>query len=102
MKNIVARAVELVGGPTRATVLTGFSAAQIYNWRDQGFVKDAAACCLLAEASGLPVQELAGLVRSGPDGRWIKSTATSCDGVISDSESDEPLNPLAGATACAA
>jgi hypothetical protein len=107
MKNPVGRAIEIVGGPTKASFITQFSAAQIYNWRDQGYVKDGKAAVLLARASGVPVEELVGLEATGPNGGGVKSTATSCDGEPTATESldrldEQILSPLPSATACAA
>jgi len=106
MKNPVQRAIDAVGGPTKASFITQFSAAQIYNWRDQGYVKDGKAAVLLARASGVPVEELVGL-SVGPNGGGVKSTATSCDGEPTATESldrldEQILSPLPSATACAA
>ena len=105
MKNPVQRAIDAVGGPTKASFITQFSAAQIYNWRDQGYVKDGKAAVLLARASGVPVEELVGL-SVGPNGVGVKSTATSCDGEPTATESldrldEQILPPLSPATACA-
>lgn len=57
----VERAVEAVGGPTKAAHACGVSNAAIYQWFDLGHVPRSRYAVLLAEASGVPVRELAGL-----------------------------------------
>lgn len=59
--NPVIRAVRLVGGPTQASFLCRVSAAAIFKWRKLGRVYDARAAVLLARASGVPIEQLAGV-----------------------------------------
>lgn len=69
--NAVDRAVQLVGGPTQASFICRCSAASIYKWRQLGFVYDSRAAVRLARASGVPVEQLAGLAETeggGTDG----------------------------------
>lgn len=68
--NAVSLAVRKVGGPTQASFICQCSAAAIYKWRKLGFVYDSRAAVRLSRASGIPIEQLAGLelVDGGNDG----------------------------------
>jgi hypothetical protein len=50
-RNVVWRAVEAVGGPTRASHICQVSAAAIYKWRLKGYIQHGPAASKLAAAA---------------------------------------------------
>ena len=58
-KTTVARAVEAVGGPTKAAAICGVSNTAIHNWLRKGRVTSLRSALKLAERSGIPIEEFA-------------------------------------------
>lgn len=58
--NAVARAVELVGGPTKAARICGVSNAAVHKWIQIGEVSFLRSALRLSRASGVPIEEFAG------------------------------------------
>jgi hypothetical protein len=58
-KTAIARAVEAVGGPTKASVLCGVSNTAIHNWLRKGRVTSLRSALKLSEKSGIPIEEFA-------------------------------------------
>lgn len=59
--NAVEQAVEMLGGPTKASHVALVSAGSIHYWCKQGRVYDGAAAVRLADATGIDVRALVGL-----------------------------------------
>jgi len=59
-QNAVARAVALVGGPTRAARLCGVSNAAVHRWINSGSLSLLKHALRLSRASGIPIEEFAG------------------------------------------
>lgn len=57
----ISRAIEAVGGPTKAGVLLGRSTQAIHKMRARGYCEKAADAVLLARYSHVSVAELAGI-----------------------------------------
>lgn len=64
-ENAVDRAVQMVGGPSKAGRLCDVSYWAIYAWRTQGGIPDSRACIILSRATGIPFEELAGMPAVG-------------------------------------
>lgn len=56
-ENVVARAVELIGGPTKAATLCGVSNTAIHDWINKGHVSFLKHALRLSRASGIPIEE---------------------------------------------
>jgi hypothetical protein len=61
-RNAVEEAIQAVGGPTKASYVCQVSVGAIWKWRQNKRVSDGRAAVLLADASGVPVEALVGLV----------------------------------------
>jgi DNA-binding transcriptional regulator YdaS (Cro superfamily) len=59
-ENAVARAVELVGGPTKAARLCGVSNAAVHYWIRSGSVRLLRHALRLSQASGVPIEKFVG------------------------------------------
>jgi hypothetical protein len=59
-ENPVARAVELVGGPTKAARLCGVSNAAVHYWIQSGSVRLLRHALHLSRASGVPIEQFVG------------------------------------------
>jgi DNA-binding transcriptional regulator YdaS (Cro superfamily) len=59
-ENAVARAVRLVGGPTRAARLCGVSNAAVHRWIQSGRVILLRHALRLSKASNIPIEEFVG------------------------------------------
>ena len=100
MENAVARAVRLLGGPTKATFVCRVSVNTIHVWRRDGYVRDARAAVLLSRASGVPIEQLVGLNGSSPDGGSevprgpLSATSSAAASACSDSAAPERAAPL--------
>jgi DNA-binding transcriptional regulator YdaS (Cro superfamily) len=55
-ENFVARAVRLVGGPTKAATLCGVSNTAIHDWINKGHVSLLKHALRLSRASGIPIE----------------------------------------------
>jgi hypothetical protein len=113
MENLVARAIEAVGGPTQASYICRVSAGTIFKWRTNKFIWDGPAAKALAAAAreaGLDVttdQLVTRPITSPNGGKPKESPATGYESAPSATESldrlDEQIQPpLPSATACAA
>lgn len=60
-KNAVQRAVKMCGGPTRVSLLTGFSGSAIHWWMRDNRIPDSRAAIILSEVTGIPIRQLAGM-----------------------------------------
>jgi len=58
--NVVARAVRLIGGPTKAATLCGVSNTAIHDWIHKGHVSLLKHALRLSRASGIPIEEFVG------------------------------------------
>jgi hypothetical protein len=58
-KSVVARAVEAVGGRSKAAILCGVSHNAIHNWLRKGRVTSLRSALKLSEKSGIPIEEFA-------------------------------------------
>jgi hypothetical protein len=58
-KTAVARAVQAVGGRTKAAILCGVSHTAIHNWLRKGRVTSLRSALKLSEKSGIPIEEFA-------------------------------------------
>jgi len=59
-ENVVARAVALVGGPTRVATLCGVSNTAVHDWINKGHVSLLKHAVRLSRASGIPIEEFVG------------------------------------------
>ena len=59
-ENAVARAVALVGGPTKAAILCGVSNSAIHYWIQSGNVALLRHALRLSQASGIPIEQFVG------------------------------------------
>lgn len=59
-ENVVARAVGLIGGPTKAATLCGVSNTAIHDWINKGNVSLLKHALRLSRASGVPIEEFVG------------------------------------------
>jgi DNA-binding transcriptional regulator YdaS (Cro superfamily) len=59
-ENAVARAVRLIGGPTKAATLCGVSNTAIHDWINKGNVSLLKHALRLSRASGIPIEEFVG------------------------------------------
>lgn len=59
-ENAVARAVELVGGPTKAARLCGVSNTAVHYWIQSGSVRLLRHALRLSQASGIPIEKFVG------------------------------------------
>ncbi len=59
-ENVVARAVRLIGGPTKAATLCGVSNTAIHDWIHKGRVSLLKHALRLSHASGIPIEEFVG------------------------------------------
>jgi len=67
-KNAVEEAIQLAGGPTKASYVCRVSVGAIWKWRQTGRVSDGRAAVLLSEETGVPVKALVGLEVIGGNG----------------------------------
>ena len=58
-QSAVARAVEAVGGPTKAALLCGVSNGAVHDWLRKGRVTSLRSALKLSEKSGIPIEEFA-------------------------------------------
>ncbi len=58
--NVVARAVRLIGGPTKAATLCGVSNTAIHDWIHKGHVSLLKHALRLSRGSGIPIEEFVG------------------------------------------
>jgi DNA-binding transcriptional regulator YdaS (Cro superfamily) len=58
--NPVARAVSIVGGPTKAARICGVSNAAIHKWLQRGRISLLVHAVRLSRASGVPIEEFVG------------------------------------------
>lgn len=104
MDNPVERAVQMVGGPTEASILLHVSVAALYKWRKLGMVPDARAAVLLSRATNgqIGIVELAGfaVVEGGAPEPTGKRTPTHRKGRAFQKEvctgSDRVVQPIDG------
>jgi DNA-binding transcriptional regulator YdaS (Cro superfamily) len=59
-ENVVARAVRLLGGPTKAATLCGVSNTAIHDWIHKGHVSLLKHAVRLSRASGISIEEFVG------------------------------------------
>ena len=59
-ENVVARAVGLIGGPTKAATLCGVSNTAIHDWINKGHISLLKHALRLSRASGIPIEEFVG------------------------------------------
>jgi hypothetical protein len=59
-ENVVARAVRLIGGPTKAATLCRVSNTAIHDWINKGHVSLLKHALRLSRASGIPIEEFVG------------------------------------------
>lgn len=59
-ENAVARAVAVVGGPTKAARLCGVSNAAVHYWMHSGSVRLLRHALRLSQASGIPIEQFVG------------------------------------------
>jgi DNA-binding transcriptional regulator YdaS (Cro superfamily) len=58
-KSTIARAVDAVGGPTKAALLCGVSNGAVHDWLRKGRVTSLRSALKLSEKSGIPIEEFA-------------------------------------------
>lgn len=90
MENAVERAIRILGPSMfEASVRTGIHPATLYKWVKAKRVKDGRRAVELSRATGgqVTVEELVGFSEPSGNGGGVKSTATSCDGVATATES---------------
>ena len=58
-RTAIARAVDAVGGPTKAAVLCGVSNAAVHDWLRKGRMTSLRSALKLSEKSGIPIEEFA-------------------------------------------
>jgi hypothetical protein len=59
-ENVVASAVRLIGGPTKAATLCGVSNTAIHDWIHKGHVSLLKHAVRLSRASGIPIEQFLG------------------------------------------
>ena len=63
-ENVVACAVRLIGGPTKAATLCGVSNTAIHDWIQKGHVSLLKHAVRLSRASGIPIEKFVGVENS--------------------------------------
>jgi hypothetical protein len=97
--NPVRRAVELVGGPSKAARACRVTPAAIYRWYDEGHVARTKYAVRLARAAGIDVSEIADLdADERPDGTPQQEAAPATNeahGTTDEPDEDEEQQPTA-------